>query len=384
MVERDQHLHEPVAIGLVGVAVGDGEVEDDARPQRGREGEAPLGLDRSHFFDAAKIGKRDHLSPQIAVSFPTLFEARKELVGAHIDGWRGLVHSLAETVDAARAARPHVLPQVLEIDHQIEEGRDHLREHWCQIPGRILGTVDLRRPQKRLADVELTCHRDCGHPDVDAEIAGLFGPQLFGQKPACGPSRKTKVTTDGLAHPQTAEGPDHRVGDVVGDGAIVLVAQVDWADIVEAPHQRLHQVLNPLRGDALEVRVHHRYRLRVELDRRLEEVAEVVALALHALGGRDVDLGHLGRGVHECIASPVAGVVVDVDDDGLRLREILLEATARGVGRHRDAVSLVVRRNPDNNVGRPHVARVVNDRFHWLAPELLRIILIREYHRGAL
>ncbi|MCU0562175.1 MAG: hypothetical protein MUD16_18555, partial [Desulfobacterales bacterium] len=67
------------------------------------------------------------------------------------------------------------------------------------------------------------------------------------------PKRATSLA-DALA----VEGPGQVVDDVVGDGAVVLVAHVDGSyELVVVLEHRVEQVLDPVGGDAAQIRVHH-------------------------------------------------------------------------------------------------------------------------------
>ena len=84
------------------------------------------------------------------------------------------------------------------------------------------------------------------------------------------------------AHP--VEGPRQRVGDVVRDRAVVLVAGVKRGDVVVAAlEDRSRQQLDPLRADRAQVAVDDDERLDLERRRDLEDGPQGRALPAGAL-----------------------------------------------------------------------------------------------------
>src|SRR3954451_17756703 len=76
------------------------------------------------------------------------------------------------------------------------------------------------------------------------------------------------------------QGPSQRVGDRVGDGAVVLVARVEWRNkIVAALEDRPGEELDPLGDDGPQVRIDDDQRLHLEGIGDLEDGPERGALA---------------------------------------------------------------------------------------------------------
>jgi hypothetical protein len=109
--------------------------------------------------------------------------------------------------------------------HRQERAHD-LAEHRPQIRAGVLGVVDLG-PEPRLADGETAGQGRRRHPDVDAEAGDVRRPVLLLEVVADQVAAHAEVAADGLADAVAVQRPRHRVGDRVGDRAVVLVAGVE-------------------------------------------------------------------------------------------------------------------------------------------------------------
>ena len=115
-------------------------------------------------------------------------------------------------------------------------------------------------------------------------------------------ARDAEVAADRLADAQPVQGPRQRVGDVVGDRAVVLVAGVQRRDVVVAAlEDRPGEELDPLGPDRAQVGVDDDERLDLERRRDLEDRPQRGALAADAvdLGVRERDPRELVRRAHE-------------------------------------------------------------------------------------
>ena len=93
-----------------------------------------------------------------------------------------------------------------------------------------------------------------------------------------------EVAADRLADAQPVQRPRQRIGDVVGDRAVVLVARVQRRDVVVAAlEDRPGEQLDPLGPDAPQVRVDDDERLDLQRRRDLEDGPQRRALAADAV-----------------------------------------------------------------------------------------------------
>ena len=129
-----------------------------------------------------------------------------------------------------------------------------------------------------------------GHPDVYSiagDVAFPIAPLQIGIDQI---AREAEIAADGLAHFHAVQHAGHGEGDVVGNGAIVLVAAVVRGHVVVAlANDRVSQELDPLGGDAPEVGVHHDAGFGSQRPGGLEDGPEGAALARETLvlGGDD-------------------------------------------------------------------------------------------------
>ena len=150
-------------------------------------------------------------------------------------------------------------------------------------------------PRKLSHTLKPSAMRGGGHPDVDPEPGDVGLPDRLAEIVRGQSAGEAELSPDGLAHLAAVERPGEGVDDGVGDGAVVLVAQVHRGDVVEVlGDDRAEEQLEPLRGDAPQVRVHHRAGPGPELLGDGEDGAEGAALARDPVVRRDdlVDRAH--------------------------------------------------------------------------------------------
>ena len=179
-----------------------------------------------------------------------------------------------------------------------------------------------------------------------------------------------ELAADGLPDARPVQRPRQRVGDGVGDRAVVLVAGVERRDeVVAALQDRSGQQLDPLRRDAAQVRVDHDERLDLQLARHLEQGAHRGPLPADALVGEadplqlvaraDQDdlldvVGALGADRHP--RRVVRGAAVAVHQDRLEVREVLDHAGRGGAHDVADRLRVAEARDAHHQVGVPHAA----------------------------
>ena len=191
-----------------------------------------------------------------------------------------------EAVDGHVVAAGNGQPAVGVVAGHRQQRADDLAEHRPQVRARVLGVVDLGA-EARLAHREAASESGRRHPDVDAEPRDLRRPALLFEVVADQVSADPEVPADRLADAMTVQRPGHRVGDGVGDRAVVLVAGVERGhEVVAALEDRAGQQLDPLRDDRPQVRVDHDQRLGLQRRSHLEERPQGGALA-----SDPVDLG---------------------------------------------------------------------------------------------
>ena len=237
------------------------------------------------------------------------------------------------------------LPALGVRDGQAEDRGHDLAEHRPEVGAGVLRVVDLRA-EARLADREPAAQRQRRHPDVDAELRDLGRPVALREVVPDEIARDAEVAADRLADAQAVQRAGQRVGDVVRDRAVVLVAGVQRGDVVVAAlEDRSGQELDPLRPDRAQVGVDDDERLDLERRRDLEDRSQRGALAARALdlGVRERDPGELvGRpheqdpldvvrrlGLDDDPPGPVRRARIGVHDDRAQVREVLDEAGLR-------------------------------------------------------
>ena len=237
------------------------------------------------------------------------------------------------------------LPPIGVRDGQAEDRGHDLAEHRPEVGARVLRVVDLRA-EPRLADGEAAAEGQRRHPDVDAELRDLGRPVALGEVVLDEVARDAEVAADRLADAQPVQRARQRVGDVVRDRAVVLVAGIERGDVVVAAlEDRPGQELDPLRADRAQVGVDDDERLDLERRRDLEDRPQRRALAACALdlGIRERDPRELvGRpdeqdpldvvrrlGLDDDPPRPVRRARVRVHDDRAQVREVLDEAGLR-------------------------------------------------------
>ncbi len=171
------------------------------------------------------------------------------------------------------------LPVFLVALHEGEDGPDHLPKHRPQVLSWILGIVDLY-PQVGLTNPEALRYGIGGHPDIDPEPGYVSLPDvLLGIELRHIPG-EGKVSTNGLANPLSIECAGEVVNNVVGNGPVVLVAEVNGRyELVSLLQNGIDEVFDPVRGDAPEVRIHHSACLNLQPLGCLEDGSEGGSLA---------------------------------------------------------------------------------------------------------
>ena len=258
-------------------------------------------------------------------------------------------------------------PRVRVAVGQPQDGPDDLAEHRPEVGARVLRVVDLRA-EPRLADREAAGDRRRRHPDVDAEAADVRGPVVEFEVVLDEVARDAEVAADRLADAVAVERPGQRVGDGVGDRAVVLVAGVERGDeVVAALQDGSGQQLDPLGDDGAQVRIDDDQGLDLERVGDLEDGPQGGALAtdpvdlrvgqadpLEPVAGPDEEdlLDVVGRlGLDDDASGPVGRPGVRVDHDGPKVREVLDEAGLRRADDIADRRSVLEARDPDHDVG---------------------------------
>jgi hypothetical protein len=211
-------------------------------------------------------------------------ELREETERVHLERWR--VDDPFEAVGRNVVGATDREPMIGIALGQPQDRPDDLPEHGSQVRPGVLRIVDLGA-EAGLADREAAGQGRGGHPDVDAEPADVVGPVVEGEVMPYQVAADPEVAADGLADAMAVEGPRERVGDGVGDRAVVLVAGVQRGhEVVATLEDRAGQELDPLGHDRAQVGVDDHERLDVEVGGDLEDRAQRGALAAHP-----VDLG---------------------------------------------------------------------------------------------
>ena len=177
-----------------------------------------------------------------------------------------------------------------------------------------------------------------------------------------------EVAADRLADAVAVQRPGQRVGDGVGDRAVVLVARVQRRhEVVAALQDRPGEELDPLGHDRAQVRVDDDQCLDLERGRDLEDRAQGGALAADAvdLGVGQADalelvarpdeqdlLDVVGRlGLDDDAGGPVGRTGVRVDDHRSQVREVLDEAGLGGANDIADGGRVLEAWDADHDVG---------------------------------
>ena len=188
-----------------------------------------------------------------------------------------------------------------------------------------------------------------------------------------------EVAADRLADAVPVQGPRQRVGDGVGDRAVVLVAGVERRHVVVAAlEDRAGQQLDPFGDDRAQVGVDDDERLDLERRRDLEDRPQRRALAADAvdLGVGQADplelvrradeqdlLDVVGRlGLDDDAAGAVGRAGVGVDHHRPQVREVLDEAGLRRAHDVADRRGVLEARDADHDVGATEAGDLVPDR----------------------
>ena len=135
------------------------------------------------------------------------------------------------------------------------------------------------KAQRRLSYPEPPSDGCSGHPYIDAEAGHFAFPHVQLQIPTHQRTGYPEIPSYGLANIQAVEGPGHRISDVIGYGAVVLMPYVEGSYVVEMPvHYRPGQLPDPLRGDAPQVAIDHHASPGAQSTSRLEDGSEGAAL----------------------------------------------------------------------------------------------------------
>ena len=172
--------------------------------------------------------------------------------------------------------------------------------------------------------------------------------------------------------------PRHRVGDGVGDRAVVLVPGVKRRDVVVAAlEDRACEQFDPLGHDRPQVRVDHDECLGLQGSRHLEQGSESGTLAadavhlgvgqadaLEPVGGMDEQdlLDIAGRlGFHHDALGSVRGSRVGIDENRPQIREELDESSLRRANHVPNSCRVPIARDADHDVGTTETGDLVLD-----------------------
>ena len=302
-------------------------------------------------------------------------ELREQADRVHLE--RRRVDDPLEAVGRDVVAAVDAEPVVGVRGGQPQDRPDDLAEHRAEVGAGVLGVVDLR-PEPGLADREAAGQRRGRHPDVDPELADVVGPVVELEVVPDEVAADAEVATDRLADPVAVEGPCQRVGDGVGDRAVVLVARVERGHVVVAAlDDRAGEQLDPLRDDRAEVAVDDDERLDLEGGRDLEDRPQRGALAADAVDLRvgEADarepvrradeedlLDVVGRlGLDDDAPGAVGRAGVAVDEDRPEVGEVLDEAGLRRPDDVADRRGVLEARDADHDVGTTEAGDLVAD-----------------------
>ena len=179
-----------------------------------------------------------------------------------------------------------------------------------------------------------------------------------------------ELAADRLPDARSVQRPGERIGDVVGDGAVVLVARVERRhEVVAALEDRPGQQLDPLGRDAAQVGVDHDEGLDLQLARDLEQGAHRGPLAADALVGEADPLQLVARADQDDLLDVVGALGADrhprrvvrrpavaVHQDRLEVREVLDHAGGGGAHDVADRLGVAEARDAHHQVGVPHAA----------------------------
>ena len=282
-----------------------------------------------------------------------------------VDFERGRLGVPLEAVGRNVVAAGDLQPAVGVAAGHSEERPEDLAKHRSQVRARVLGIVDLG-PEAALADRESAGQGGRSHPDVDAEARHVRRPALLGEVVADQVGAHAEVAPDRLADAAAVQRPRHRVGEGVGDGAVVLVAGVERGhEVVAALEDRPGEQLDPLGDDRAQVRVDDHQRLDLERRGHLEERPQGGSLAADAvdLGVGQADPGQTVLGVdeqdlldvagrlrfHDHTLRSVGGAGVRVHQDGAQVGEVLDQTRLCGPDDVADGGRVPVARNADHD-----------------------------------
>ena len=178
---------------------------------------------------------------------------------------------------------------------------------WILAPSRVWQTAN--PPVRAVVVIQMSM------PKRDTSGVQLSCVQVVADQVAA----DAEVAADRLADAVPVQRPRHRVGDGVGDRAVVLVAGVERRhEVVAALEDRAGQQLDPLRDDRPQVRVDNDQRLDLERGGHLEERPQGGALAADAVDLRvgQADSGQAVGRMDEQDLLDVAGRL-GLDDDAL-------------------------------------------------------------------
>ena len=320
---------------------------------------------RCQLENGLQSGRCEHPRPRIGEGQRARMELGQEPQCVHLER-RGLddpFEAVGRHIVAALDRHPVVRVAV----GQTQDRADDLAEHRPEVRARILRVVDLG-PEPRLADREARGDGGGRHPDVDAEATDLRRPVVKLEVMPDQVAGDPEVAADRLADAVAVERPGERIGDGVGDRAVVLVAGIQRGDEVVATLQDgAGQQLDPLRDDGAQVRIDDHERLHLECVRDLEDGSQGRTLAtdpidlrvgqadpLEPVGGADEQdlLDIVGRlGLDDDATGPVGRSRVRIDHDRMQVREVLHEAGLRRAHDVTDRRRVLEARDADHDVG---------------------------------
>ncbi len=105
-----------------------------------------------------------------------------------------------------------------------------------------------------LTDAKAVSDSMSRHPDINPEAGHIGHPNVLLKVGSNGVAGKGKVPSDGLAHSLPVKGASQIIDHVIRNGAVVLIAGIDRGNkLVILFHDRLQEILNPIRGDAPQI-----------------------------------------------------------------------------------------------------------------------------------